>query len=272
MCFSGGGKYLIIKKFISCGVPYITMRVISLIGFLIIGIKVDAWFLLLVFCSYVITLFILRYVKLNYLNIGIIFILFLLCAPQILHWPKLVFLYPFFVMGLYMKKEWDFILKHKRIIFFFSLLLYIISYSLFWNKEMIIDVNGQGWILYYPHFSLSILYLTQHIIRYVVGAFAIAVIVSGVFLIKGNQMLTKISSMGSLSLELYLIGILIDRYHFQFVTLDRFSYALVCVILSIVISFICIVLAKQVRKLPVLDFFIFGKGKYSVTLIDELKK
>ena len=85
-------------------------------------------------------------------------------------------------------------------------------------------------------------------------------------------MLTKISSMGSLSLELYLIGILIDRYHFQFVTLDRFSYALVCVILSIVISFICIVLAKQVRKLPVLDFFIFGKGKYSVTLIDELKK
>ena len=268
----GGGRYEVAKRVVSYFVPYVTIGVVSLLLFGLDN-RIHAWFLMAVLCSYLITLFILRAVKLNMLTMVLLVVLYLLLAPLLFHYfKKMVVMYPFFVMGVCMRKRWETIMNHKNILFVVSLVCFVVAYYTLWNKDMIMDVNGQPWLTYYPSFSFSPSLLMVNGVRYIVGAFAVLTIITGVFCICSSSVLKRFSCYGSLSLEMYLIGLCIDRYRFDFHSLDDTSYAIVCCLMAVAISVSCVWIARLIRKSPVMDFIVFGKGRIAKSITAKFYK
>lgn len=275
---NSGYKLLISKKVISYVLPYFTMFCISLILTYIVNVRIDSWFLMSVFGNYTITLFIIKFmnVKKSITNVFILILLFLILGPILLHFYKMLYMYPFFVLGIIIKRENRTFIKYKKQVFVTSFFTFIILYILLWNNKCIYDVNGGAWINVYPtiEFIKDNLYL--HLLRYIIGASACLLFIAGIFCLPSFSSLIKISKYGAYSLELYLLGLYFDRYHLKLNHLEEFKYNIACFVFSVIIVCLCILISKQIKKVPILNFILFGKGDIAKRIlksnIDTSKK
>lgn len=267
----GGGNFLL-RRTISYCIPYITMEVISLLLSYSIGISVNSWFLMSVFLNYIVVLIIKRFVKINRYTSVLLIIMYLISAPILFRYYKMIYLFPFFVLGIMVRSYWEILLRYKTSIFYICLILYIFSFYNLWDKSCIYDVDSKRWIYRDNGIIFSIPILLTYLTRYAIGSFASLSIIFGVFKLHDHGVFRRIAFYGLYSLELYIIGLYLDRFRFVLDFYNEFLYSIECLLLAVVISFTCIILSKQIKRLPLLDLLIFGKGRVANNILNQITK
>lgn len=214
----------------------------------------------------------MKCVRINIYTSVLLIIIYLISAPILFRYYKMIYMFPFFIMGILVRYHWNILMQYKRTIFYACLLLYVVAYYLLWDRSCIFDVDSKRWIFKDNGIVFSVSILRTYLLRYAVGSLASLWIIFGVFQLRDNHVFKKIACYGTLSLELYIIGLYIDRFRFTLDCTEKYLYSIECLFLAVIITFLCILLARLIKRVPAIDFFMFGKGHIADCLLNRLIK
>lgn len=255
------------KRTVSLLVPFFSMCLASFILDYFFSIKIGAWFLMSLFLCYSLC-FGIKLLKMNNWFKILIFAIFFFLIIPIKPLYKIDYMFPFFFSGLLLNKFWYLIKQYALKIFIISFMAWLILYFFVWKYNYIYDVYHESWLSLKFGFSYFNFYVS--LIRWVIGFCGSWAIISFSVLLKLERQ-NYVLKLGVYSLEFYLLGLYIDRIKFTFDG-SILEYYFYCIINALLVMVLCILLVKGIEKSKVLNFFILGKGDYSICLVNKINK
>lgn len=264
-------KNLIINKFQTIIIPVITWTLLVDLIFMIlnkdipsvIGIILDIlngfWFFWAVFYCSLGLIIGNKVFKDNFL-FHIIVIIILIILPNIFNKDLFGYMYPYFVTGYYLNKQKEKI-KISKIIYLPILLLYFIM-LVCWDRKFYIYTS---WLNIYKNEDIfNQIYID--IYRWIIG-FLGCILIYGVVKslynkFKKAKIFYVLSFTGCFTMGIYIFNIYISTYLLikcsLFNAFNEFVYTVVCILISIVITFISLIIVILMKQIKVLKKFLFG--------------
>lgn len=246
--------------------------------FLIIKIsKLDAhlnfWYLKCLFCLYIIYYLLFKIQK----NIDItenfywslIVILFFIVAPFLNRWLvtsyKIMFMFPFFGMGIVMRRFWTKIQKYEKLLCGTSMILSAIV-LLFWKTDYIIYFTP---IRYFSFSGFDKKLLIASLIRWLTGMVVSFFLITLFDLFSKtlnaeNIFLKLLRSVGKYSLEIYLLQSFILEYSFidyKKFGLDKIKYKCIGGAFACIAIAVSMLMVWFLSKNKILNLVLFGRRK-----------
>lgn len=157
----------------------------------------NIWFLLTLFNCYI-----LLFVMLKSRVCFTLGLLLLLLGAFVGILQKTIFLFPYFLVGYLIRKNYDIFLKYNYLIVFSSFIFFIILLS-FWNADYTIYRTQLKWIQN-GMFNISVFYITVY--RYFIGlAGSLFVLSFSILLGRSEKIHSVFYSIGGKTLTVYLI-------------------------------------------------------------------
>lgn len=207
------------------------------------------WFLRSVFICFTLSIISMKIFKKDMLAFVLSFALLLLLPDNgRIHFDK--FMYPFFWMGYFMHKHIESIMKYRTQILILSLVAFV-TLILFWNREDYIYVTGMslynyqdGMIEVHPLLDR----ITIILYRYLIGAFGSLFVFLCLQRIY-NARFKSIEKVGTYTLGIYTIHILIEGNLLKLVDLSHLNFFVYNFIITPLVSVALIVLCIGIIKL-----------------------
>lgn len=264
------GVYDIKRKFRQLIIPCIVLWVICLL----IGHNENFWYLKSLFFCYVITAFLFslkiryKYILLLLACIGVFPIISR--VPYVSSW-KIDFMLPFFLFGILVNKKIEYIKNHIQFITLLSCGLFVVLW-MFWTPEYVYYNSQPVWFDYKFIIDRSLTFfhidaIIRVVYRYLIG-FAgtmtfICLTLMGFEIKKTNKIISFLSRWGVFSLYIYILQSFIVQYEklpVVFPTDNKFLFFFVYTPLySFIVVVVCICAAILIKKVPLIDRYIFGK-------------
>lgn len=236
--------------------------------------SLNFWYMKCLFCLYVIYWLLFKIKEKIGIRTGlycsILAFLFLVLAPFFNRWLffsyKIMFMFPFFALGIALRRYWTLIQKYEKYIFIASFLISLVALY-FWKTEYIIYFTP---IRYFSFIGFDKNLLIASVIRLMTGS------VISVFLIVFFDVISKMGqyenisslffqSVGRHSMQIYLLQSFMLEYSFidyrkyDFGKIDyKYIGGGLAAIIAIIIS---MVLAWLVSRNKMLNLILFGKRK-----------
>ena len=264
------GEGSIIRKFNQLIVPCIVLYLFCLL----IGHRENFWYLKSLFVCYVLIYYYVI-IKCRY-KLPIAIITCILAFPVVCRVPivsswKIDFMLPFFVLGLILSKNKNRIENNLFTLLLIAVTTFIILW-IFWQPSYVWYESLPTWFRYgalisHENSVVNISCIYPVIYRYIIGtAGSLSFILSLWYVfrrIRNNEFLTKVSGWGGYSLHIYILQSFLvqsDIIPISFPSKNLWIfYGIYTLIYSIIIFFLCLLLAKFLSKNKYINRFIFGK-------------
>ena len=221
------------------------------------------WFLKELFLSYILAYLSYRIFKKDWIVLLLITVLLLFAPFASLYYQR--FLWPFFILGIYIKKNYSWIEKNSAKILSVSIIVFAILLY-FWKGEYTIYKAG-----FPPVFDIrtetinfnfnDILIVLNRWLIGIVGSFSFFLLFKTIY--KKNRLFSLLEKIGKLTLGIYIIQVFILEkelsriVNFYFINEQLFNW-IVAPAMALLILIVCYYIVKWINKNKYLVLFLLG--------------
>ena len=249
------------KRILQLIIPVISFSFINIFLNHIYNIKIDLWFIpSLIICNLIVYFFLI-FGKSNSIRFIIVFVIssliILSASIRYLQEYQLLWMLPFFILGILLKKNINKIKGKKLLVFIISCLLYLFLVIFIYDYTYTFDISGMK-IITRDGIQTEIVIIS--LIRYL-SSFSIVMTFFSLSLMLPTPSMPfmKIFSIGRYTLEIYILSMCLDKYHLSLPTNNGTIYQMISIPIALCILILCYVLTKLINNSKVLKKVVFGK-------------